>query len=243
MRAADFTADDALKAVDQLLLDHQQHAGLFLNVGGQILDLAAQRPQRPPGQAAHALIQGALIQLRKRFGREIGVVRRRGEREVHLCCALPQQRGRFEIGIAQFPSQRRQRVCRRGDEAASRPVGGRERSVSPRRQNPVEKPVDVLQRITPGVAFIPHERLQDADRRNLSGLVVIIHGTRDQRGMTEARRLGEKPTDFQVGIHPLVQPPKQFQQQSIAINDRAIALLHLERAHRQLIVGRSASAR
>ena len=43
--------------------------------------------------------------------------------------------------------------------------------------------------------------------------------------MRKVRHLGQKRAEFQVGIDPLFQPPKQLQQQSIAIDDGAVALL------------------
>src|SRR6185369_4623196 len=90
-----------------------------------------------------------------------------------------------------------------------------------------------LKGIFPCISLVMHEALKDGDCNGLAICSDILEGSGQRRTMGEVHRC-QDPADLRIGIYSILNTPIDFQETTIAIGDRRVALLPFQNRGLQL---------
>src|ERR1041385_5228859 len=103
------------------------------------------------------------------------------------------------------------------------------RAVGAARETALKVTMEAVERISPRVALILHIALQDGERHRLAALPAKFDPAGKRRRVRKPHFFRQEASDFQIGIDALDEAPKNFQNEPVAEDDRAVRLLTLHR--------------
>ena len=220
---------DAVQPLEDLALAcHDALAfGASRRPSGTLAQLAAEHAEGPPGQVADGLVQRSLVELREGLPAEVRQVGFRGQGDVQLRRAAAQQRGRLQVRAEHRFRQARGRLGRQLQQRLpGQQLGGqlRQRLL---REDVLEIAIHGVQGVAPGVALVVDVALQDADGDRGPPRHEILDRPGQRRGVRKGHVVREEGLDLQLGIDSLLQPAEDLQEELVAVEDGAVALLGL----------------
>src|SRR2546425_1696895 len=176
-----FPPEDRLEALEDVLFTVQNPLGLAAHCLRQPLEALTQERKRLRRQAAHSLVDRALVEGREGFGREVGIDRIRGERDMQLGRALAQQLRRWQVRANGFLHERRKRFFAYSEQG----VLWKGRLPHFVHEGPLEIVVEGLQGVLPGIPLVRHEAVENSDGHWLAVVLPVLQSASYSRGMGE----------------------------------------------------------
>src|SRR5450432_2425039 len=145
---------------------------------------------------------------------------------MHLRRAASEELGVSEVRADEDDGERTRWLPRKLERALRRRrldqfLGGRVLA-----QDALEVAADGVERVAPRIAGVLGVTLQDRDRRRFAAAIApIFERARDARRVPELGFFVEEASHLEIGVLTRFQPPEQFQEQALAVNDRRVALL------------------
>src|SRR4029077_19631088 len=94
---------------------------------------------------------------------------------------------------------------------------------------PLQKSGQRIQRVLPGVALVGHVPLEHGQADGFAGLPAVLEAPRQRRDLGEVRLLSQKPAHLELGVDAFLEPAEHLEDETLAEDDRVVALL----GHRQ----------
>ena len=99
----------------------------------------------------------------------------------------------------------------------------------------LELAVEVVERPAPAVALVGDEAEEGGVGRGLAVRADALDRAQERRGVPEVRHVGEEAADLDLGVDAGLEPAVGLHDHPVADQDRAVALLGTEAAHRRVL--------
>src|SRR5204863_9794812 len=131
-------------------------------------------------------------------------------------------------GVRQFPLDEIQRMSRGTGQIRRDLRGGKAI---------LEEVAKMIQRVAPSISLVSDPVLQNTEGSAAVVPLMQLKAAGQLGNMFEGSFFGEKVTDLQIGIHAVLPTAKHFKDETVAVDDRCIALFPLWRSGFQQRVG------
>ena len=99
----------------------------------------------------------------------------------------------------------------------------------------LELAVEVVERPAPAVALVGDEAEEGGVGRGLAVRADALDRAQERRGVPEVRHVGQEAADLDLGVDAGLEPAVGLHDHPVADQDRAVALLGTEAAHRRVL--------